>query len=1142
MSKFRLTLFGTPQLFKDGRLLRLQTRKCMALLAFLALNDHYQSRELLATMFWSEQNEKHSRASLRRALSVIRSALGPDLLRTHGSLVRLRQDPSLTIDILEYHSLADPCIAPTDDSLGIASCIRPLAQAAEQYTADFLAGFTLPDCPEFDEWQFFQAENLRGTLVHVLQILIYWQSIKQDYELAIKYARRWLAQDRLHEPAQRKLMELYALSGQYAAAMRQYEECVRVLDDELGVAPEEETKKLYQDIRHRRLESAHESQQEAITHSVTGSYTDIPTESETGWEPKNNIPVQPTPFVGREEELLDILGRLQDPECHLLTLVAPGGMGKTRVAIEVANRLLRTTPSEHSFCDGIFFVPLQPVNTVDGIVIAVADAMHFTFYRDVSPKDQLLDYLHDKQMLLVLDNFEQLLDGAAILTDMLEAASQLKILVTSREGLRLRQEWFHPLAGMQFARGPTAENQKVSDFDAVKLFEQVAHRVQPDFHLNDEQDNVVRICRLMDGMPLGIELASAWTKVLSCAQIADEIERGLDILVSRNRDILERHRSMRVMLDYTFSMLTEDEQQALRRLSVFRGGLTLDSAEKVTSTSLLTLASLVEKSLLHKTDEDRYQIHELLRQYGVEKLSERSVEEVQIRDKHASYYCGFVASHCEGLKHSQQQHVLAELEVEKGNIRLAWHRATSRLHLEQIEEAMDGLGLFYEWKGELVDGLTSFKLITGAEDITSNRKLQQVRAHAQAWTAEFEFMSGHLDAAEEQLAQCMDTLHGLESAGEDVRWTKALALLRKGYLEQPHDLDRAVRAYRQSYEYFDELGCRWEAATAQAWLGETEREIGRTRDAISLLRSAQTVFEEFGDQRSVAMVLENIARAYLLDQAELDIALVTAQRSLELRRQSGDRVGIATTLLVVSYVYCWLNQPLEARPLMEEALEIAKDLGHRPIECEAYYIASTVYNYLENREKKREVGERGYALARELGDVRLMSDFLRSLGTQVMINGDIVTAHQMHVKAFEVQEQAGIVTMLPWLHVMRAYSSWKLGYFEESRTHTKYALEAIIEHSDLYTVVHTLLFLAQVLAVSGDAERAVEIGSAARAVSRWDKSLTGRMVFVEPFEKLTESLSPEATEAAKERGQDSNVFEVAKELLQEIQGSSWRWN
>ncbi|MCB0059600.1 MAG: tetratricopeptide repeat protein, partial [Caldilineaceae bacterium] len=535
-------------------------------------------------------------------------------------------------------------------------------------------------------------------------------------------------------------------------------------------------------------------------------------------------------------------------------------------------------------------------------------------------------------------------------------------------------------------------------------------------------------------------------------------------------------------------MLTKDEQDALQRLSVFRGEFSRAAAEAVTGVSLLTMAALVEKSLLQTVHRGYYQMHELLRQYSAERLQAQKAEEEEIRDRHAGFYCGYLERRSAELQCGRQQNALMALNHERANLQSAWERATARRNLAQIARAMDGLGRYYEWTGNLTGGAAAFALIGDDLGYPADGESRRTQAHALAWAANFERMSGRTDVAKEQLTQSHALLDELAAAGVDVRRQRALALLHQGHLLQPSDLDAAAQAYRRSGEYYQEIGLRWEAATADAWLGETARVIGYTGQAIALLRRAQTVFDEYGDQRSVAMVLENIARAYLLDRADLDLALETAQASLELRRRSGDRVGIATTLLAVSYVHCWLNQPEAAKPLVEEALAIARELGHRAVECEAHYIAMVVFNYLEAAEQKREIGERGLALAREMGDVPLMGNFLRSLGNQALIRGDYQTAHAMHVEAFEIQAQAGIQVMLPWLHVVRAYSSWKIGMLDDAHDHISAALRASVERSDAYTAVHALLFVAQVVATQGDLTRAVEIGATAHHASLWQKS------------------------------------------------------
>lgn len=270
------------------------------------------------------------------------------------------------------------------------------------------------------------------------------------------------------------------------------------------------------------------------------------------------------------------------------------------------------------FADGIFFVPLQPVSTTSGVIAAIAEGVGFRFYSDTPPQQQLVNFLHTKQMLLVLDNLEHLPEGALLVAELLSKAPHVKILATSQKALNLYEEWFHPLTGMTLPH--TTDRQLYPDLasagepssaaaDAVQLFVQSARRARSDFTLAAENEAVVRICRLVDGMPLAIELAAAWLKVLPCPKIADELERSLDLLTTRHQNIPVRHRSMHAVLEQAWQLLDEEQRDVLKRLAVFRGGCTQDAAQVIANADVLTLVTLVENALLWITPSGRYQMH-----------------------------------------------------------------------------------------------------------------------------------------------------------------------------------------------------------------------------------------------------------------------------------------------------------------------------------------------------------------------------------------------------------------------------------------------------------------------------------------------------------------------------------------------------
>ncbi len=343
----------------------------------------------------------------------------------------------------------------------------------------------------------------------------------------------------------------------------------------------------------------------------------------------HNFPLQPTPFIGRIDEVTEIADMLTDPACRLLTLVGAGGIGKTRLSIRVATQDLP------DFVYGIFFVPLQPVPSADLLVSALADALSFSLRGQESPETQLVNYLQDKEMLLVLDNFEHLMpQGIELILTLLQACPSLKLLVTSREVLNLQEEWLYHVRGMPTPRHKEKTN--IESYSAVQLFVERTRQVRRDFSLADEQAHVVRICQLVEGMPLAIELAASWTKMLPCSEIVSEIQHNIDFLTTNLRNVPEHHRSMRAVFDQTWKLLTRKERDVFKRLSVFRAGFRYKAAKRVTGASLPVLSTLIDKSLLQTEPDGRYQIHGVLRQYGAEQLVQQPEDVTRVYDLHST--------------------------------------------------------------------------------------------------------------------------------------------------------------------------------------------------------------------------------------------------------------------------------------------------------------------------------------------------------------------------------------------------------------------------------------------------------------------------------------------------------------------------
>jgi predicted ATPase/class 3 adenylate cyclase len=408
-----------------------------------------------------------------------------------------------------------------------------------------------------------------------------------------------------------------------------------------------------------------------------------------------NLPLPRTSFVGRESELEAIDRLLEDPGCRLLTLVGPGGAGKTRLALEAAARRVDRYPH------GVHFVPLVSVASPDFLAPALAESIQFAVdgaHSSLSAQEQLLDYLSERSTLLVLDNFEHLVEGSGLLNEVIERTPHVELLTTSRERLNLQSEWVVDVDGLGLAGNGNGSA------SAVRLFVERATQVVPDFALDDAgYSQALRICRLVDGMPLGIELAASWASVLSCAEIADEIERSIDFLATSMRDVPERHRSLRAAIDQSWRLLTDEQRRAFSRLSVFRGSFDRGAAVAVTGADLRLLSELVAKSLLRRPDFGRFELHELLRQYAAEQLRLSRAEEAYARERHARHYTAMLLERQAALMGPELAVARDELRGELDNLRAA---AEWTLVEEDEHPALEVLEAFYVflWMHSWFDG------------------------------------------------------------------------------------------------------------------------------------------------------------------------------------------------------------------------------------------------------------------------------------------------------------------------------------------------------------------------------------------------------------------------------------------------------
>jgi predicted ATPase/DNA-binding SARP family transcriptional activator len=1080
MPGLTLTLFGPPCLTRDDVALRLRSRKCIALLAYLAVTGRSHTRPELSVLFWPESDSTRARGSLRHTLSLLRTTLDDAWLVADRSSVGLDGTHTTAVDVARFRGLLDQYRAHDHGGDQVCpQCLSLLDQAVEIYQGDFLSGFTLRDSPGFDDWQSLETESLRREVTHALEQLARGRAALGDPDRAAQYARRWLALDPLNEAAHRCAMRLYAQCGRRSEALLQYEACAQLLFEELGVPPDPETTALSEAIVESRFP-------EIQTGPLAVPAVAAPLQ--------HNLPRQPTPFIGREGELAQIAQLLDDPSCRLLTILGPGGIGKSRLAIEAAQSQLR------SFDHGVWFVPLASVESKELLPSTIMEALDAAIYGSTEPRPQLLNYLADKNLLLILDNFEHLIEEASLVAELLGAAPLLKVLVTSRERLSLREEWLMPLEGMQFPHPDEFAGAREQDFSALQLFAQCARRVRPDYSLTSAgPDSVARICQLVEGMPLAIELAAPWLQVMPCHDIAKDLERSLDFLATTLRDMPPRHRSIQAVFDHSWQLLTVEERSVLRRLSVFRGGFRREAAKAVAGATLPLLSALVGKSWIRSTPAGRYGMHELVRQYAAERLEQEPDNVQRARDTHSGYYAAFLDERERHLKGRGQGEAFKEILEDIENIRAAWNWATERGNVKDLDRALQSMCLVSRhrgWYREMDETLGTTasllrqKLHEADRDgwVQLAQRVMPVLSRVLSWQAHHRFRFGSVDGAETLLEESLDILGGV-GAGCGRSKASVLAKLMLGWIltSFARDQSRGTQLLQEVLDEASELGDEWSRMYSLWCLSLTGHRSGQHARAEQYLQEGLTLAIREGDQLVELWFLEELARLQWI-KGDYQRAKDLAQDSHQLAELLGERVGIATSLRRLGETAAALGMHDLATEYYDLSLIIARDMSDPIGHVESLIGLAAIALDLEEHAQARQALEQGLAMSEMIS---------------------------------------------PWLHcaalVELGYVNRALGEIALSASHFREAL-ALADRAELWPrAVSALAGMAHLLADEAESERALELLAlvlrhpATLQVTR-DKAQSLRA-------QLETVLSPDDLAAAMERGQALKLKDVVSGLL-----------
>jgi predicted ATPase/DNA-binding SARP family transcriptional activator/Tfp pilus assembly protein PilF len=887
-----LTLFGVPAVVADGATTALPFERRGQLVAYLAMKRGWVGRAELAAHLWPDLASKLAYTNLRKTLFRLQGAGWSPPIASEGGALRLTVDTD---------------VAAFEQALAEAR----LADAIALRVGEFLTGFDDDANEAWSSWLSFERERLRvawrGAVLARLDQAI-------DAAEGVDLSGRLLAADPLDEAALRAHLASLARAGQSARARQVYREFAARLSKDLGLAPSADLTAFHDGL------------------STTPSLPGPPPP-----------PADPE-FVGRTVELRRIRELLAQGECRLLTLVGQGGAGKTRLAQRGQREL------SEGFPDGSAFVLLEGAQSPGDIVSRLAGELGIRQAGKRDLVDDIEAFLRERRMLVVLDNFEEVVAHAGIVERLLGAAPGLRVIVTSRVRLASASEWLLPLEGLPC---PDAEDRDhLEAFDAVRLFVQAARRVEPALVPSVEAAAIVDICRQVEGMPLALEVAASWTRVLSCDAIAAELRRGTELLQSVDPARPARHASMEVVFDQSWRLLTATERDALARLSVFHGGFSPEAARTVAAASLPVLGALADKSLLRKAT-GRLHMHPLVAQLAARRLPEGDATQ----RAHAAYFVRLLAQSARKAEHGDGP-TLATIDTEFDNCRAAWRFAVAHEAVDFLTSAAPAITSFLEHRGRLAEGVALYEEALAAPFASHSAALRalllgqlgQMHFRRDAYADGMEVGAQALEAARQardpglrgfalqvlglcsmRLARNEDARRYLEeglraaTAASDVRRVTAmmhnLALVAK----LMGNGDEALRLFLDSLAQARKIGDFGGEALMLANIGILFGERGDHASAMAQLRAGLAICETHGIVATRALIAANLT-AGAIKGGDFASAERYAKSALQIARATGN-----------AYVECYVNMQFMkialaqrdtagARARLREAMEVAVTL------------------------------------------------------------------------------------------------------------------------------------------------------------------------------------------------------------------------
>lgn len=1104
LGPFLATLDGTP-------VLGFESEKVRALLAYLAFESgevHY--REQLAGLLWAEMPDARARSNLSQALYNLRRLLDasetnqPFLLGSHN-MIRINPSSDFEVDAISFSNLLAQADLHRHAPENLCKdCVEKLQQAVMLYRGDFLEGLSCGSGLAIEEWCRARRARFNRNALEALHRLATYHESQDAISEALEYAWMQVELDPLDEAAHRQLMRLLAASDQRSLALAQFRQLERILAEELSVTPERATIELFEQIRE-------------------------PTQGKSSaCRARHNLPAPLTAFIGRRSELERLKKAVQDPGSRLLTILGPGGSGKTRLALELA----RSCTGEYP--DGVFMVGMNPLSSSEAILPALIEAVGAPLQHKGEPQQQLTNFLRDKTMLLVLDGFEHLLDGAGLLVEILQAAPSVKLLVTSRTRLNIKVEQAFSLEGLHYPQ-PAAAEEDILASEAVQLFLDGSRRIQPELEPSlANLQCMLQICRQVQGMPLGILLASSWLASVELEQIAVEIERSLDFLSAEWADVPARQRSLRATFDHSWNLLSQDERAILKNLSVFQGGFSRHAARIVAGASPHKVRALVDKSLLLRSSGGRFGMHELLRQYSAQKQAENADDYHAVHERHSQYYSSALQRWAPRLRSPQQENALEEMDVDLENIRISWNWAAQSGAIPLLYSMVDALCLYFSLRVRYHEGEGACRLaLEKLDSIVPREEEPSIRLRIMIWQSHFTRLLGRNDQAQRLRDECQGLLERAHHFPESADFERALLSFETGEAIKEREYAAAREYYHTSLRAFQVLAENWWAGQAMLNLAICSIQVGDFDAAQAWLEQCLVRLPQHGDRRSLAKALR--WKGFLhVRRGELEAAVSGMQEAAAIYRSVGDRINNADSMSGLGIILLWAGRYAEAIDLSNQSLQIYQELGDRYQTAFMLGIKGLTLAFRGDYSQAVESFEAAIAQGRAYGFRRLVATSRLGLSWIALIEGEIAKASEAVQESIAEYRQVNQLDELGWALAFWGHVQFIQGASQSAQASIREALQIGVDIKAAMTIYQALGACAVWVGRQGDPQRALALYSLVRcnptlAKSRWFEEIYGRQVA-----ELADGLPVEAAAAAQERGRALDLWETARALIQEL--------